>query len=116
MNPMLVTWLLLFGAIGCEIVATLSLRASEGFTKLVWAPLVVIGYCLCFWFLSLTLKRGMPVALAYGVWSCVGIVITAVLAHFLFRDVLNWQMFIGMAIIIVGIAVLQWATTLGATA
>lgn len=108
---MALTWLMLFGAIGCEVVATLSLRASEGFTKLGWAAPVVVGYCVCFYLLSLVLDRGMPTALAYGVWSCVGIIATAIVAHFAFHDPLNWRMWVGMAIMIAGIVVMQWGSS-----
>ncbi|RSX58828.1 cation transporter [Bifidobacterium samirii] len=107
---MLVTWLLLFATIACEVVATLSLRASAGFSKPIWAIPVVIGYVVCFYLLSVVLERGMPTALAYGVWSCVGIILTAVAARFIFDDPLNWKMFLGMAIMIVGIIVMQWGT------
>ncbi|KFI52264.1 DMT family transporter [Bifidobacterium biavatii] len=107
---MAVTWLLLFVTICCEVVATLSLRASEGFSKPIWAIPVVIGYVMCFYLLSVVLERGMPTALAYGVWSCVGIILTAFAARVLFHDPLNWKMLLGMAIMIVGIVVMQWGT------
>ncbi|KFI52540.1 DMT family transporter [Bifidobacterium callitrichos] len=107
---MALTWLMLFGAIFCEVMATLSLRASEGFSKLVWAVPVVVGYGVCFFLLAMVLDRGMPTALAYGVWSCVGIIATAIIAHFAFSDPLNWRMWLGMAIMIVGIVVLQWGS------
>ena len=53
-------WLYLVAAIACEVVATSALKATEGFTR--WQPtaLVVAGYGLAFFFLSLTL-RSIPV-------------------------------------------------------
>lgn len=104
---MAITWLLLFVTIGCEVVATLSLRASEGFSKPLWAIPVIAGYVVCFWLLSIVLERGMPTALAYGVWSCVGIILTAFAARVLFHDPLNAKMLAGMAIMIIGIIVMQ---------
>ena len=105
---MALTWLMLFGAIFCEVAATLSLRASEGFSRIAWVVPVVLGYGVCFFLLAKVLDRGMLTALAYGVWSCVGIIATAIIAHFAFRDPLNWRMWLGMAIMIAGIIVLQW--------
>ena len=60
--------LFLLGAIVAEVVATSALKASEGFTR--WGPtaLVVVGYALAFWLLSLTL-RAIPVGIAYATWS-----------------------------------------------
>lgn len=107
---MVITWLMLFGAILAEVAATLSLRASEGFSKAIWAIPVIAGYGVCFFLLSMVLNRGMPTALAYGVWSCVGIILTAIIAHFAFHDPLNWRMWLGMAIMIVGIVVMQWGS------
>ena len=107
---MALTWLMLFGAIFCEVAATLSLRASEGFSEIAWVIPVVAGYCVCFFLLAKVLDRGMPTALAYGVWSCVGIIATAIIAHFAFRDPLNWRMWLGMMIMITGIVVLQWGS------
>ncbi|KAA8822123.1 multidrug efflux SMR transporter [Bifidobacterium vespertilionis] len=107
---MAVTWLLLFVTIMCEVVATLSLRASAGFSKPIWAIPVVAGYVVCFYLLSVVLERGMPTALAYGVWSCVGIILTAIAARVIFHDPLNWRMAAGMAVMIIGIAIMQWGT------
>ncbi|MEN9464737.1 MAG: hypothetical protein RL217_918 [Pseudomonadota bacterium] len=65
-------WLYLALAIFSEIVATSFLKPAAGFTKL-WPSLVVIlGYGLAFFFLSLTL-RSIPVGVAYAIWSGVGI-------------------------------------------
>ena len=56
------TWVILLVAIVSEVVATSALKASDGFTKLVPSVLVVAGYGLAFYLLSLTLKV-MPVRL-----------------------------------------------------
>ena len=107
---MALTWIMLFGAIFCEVTATLSLRASEGFSEIVWTIPVVVGYGVGFFLLAKVLDRGMPTALAYGVWSCVGIIATAIIVHFAFRDPLNWRMWPGMVIMIAGIVMLQWGS------
>jgi len=58
------SWLFLAVAIIAEVVATSSLKASAGFTKL-W-PSLVVGYGLAFYFLALTL-RIIPVGIAYAI-------------------------------------------------
>jgi len=65
-------WLYLAIAIVSEVVATSALKPSDGFTQLIPSVLVVIGYGLAFYFLSLTL-RTMPVGVAYAVWSGAGV-------------------------------------------
>lgn len=63
-------WIFLSAAIICEVIATSSLKSSEGFTKL--APsLLVAGYGAAFYLLSLTLKS-IPVGMAYAIWSGLG--------------------------------------------
>lgn len=65
-------WGWLLAAVLSEVVATTSLRASEGFTRLGWSALVVVGYCSAFYALSQALVRGMPLGQAYAVWCALG--------------------------------------------
>lgn len=105
MNPL--TWGLLFIAIALEITATLSLRASEGFTRWGWIFPIAIGYTASFVLIAMVLKRGMPVGVAYGVWSGVGVAATAVLAKYLFGDPFTWMMAGGVVLIGAGVFLLE---------
>ena len=67
-------WFYLATAIVTEVIATSALKASEGFSKPLPSVVVVIGYLVSFYFLSLTLKT-IPVGIAYAIWSGVGIVL-----------------------------------------
>ncbi len=96
-------WLALAGAILVEVVATLSLRASDGFRKKAWIVPVVSGYLLSFYLLWVSLGLGMPVGIAYGVWSASGVALVAVLARFLFKEPLTWMMGAGIALIVGGV-------------
>jgi len=102
-------WWALVGAIVVEVFATLSLRASEGFRKKVWLVPVVGGYLLSFSLLWVALKLGMPVGIAYGVWSACGVALVAVLARFLFREPLTWTMGCGIALIAAGVLTIELA-------
>ena len=103
-------WVYLSFAIISEIIATLSLRASVGFTKTIWLFPVAIGYGLAFYLMSLSLKLGMPVGVAYAVWSAVGIVCVALAAKVIWNDPLTAKMMLGFALIIVGVAFVQLGT------
>lgn len=103
----LLTWLLLAGAIGSEVAATLSLRASDGLTRLAWAVPVGAGYLVSFVLLAMVLKRGMPVGVAYGVWSGVGVALTAALARFLFDDPFTPVMAGGVVLIGAGVYLME---------
>lgn len=119
-------WLLLLGAICTEVtgtlslrasqdhtawlglvVATLSLRASEGFRKRAWITPVVLGYVLSFALLSASLRAGMPVGIAYGVWSACGVALVAVAARVLFAEPLTLPMVAGITLIIAGVPTVE---------
>ena len=65
------SWVYLAAAIASEVAATLALRASDGFTRLLPSVGVAAGYAFAFYMLSLAL-RGMELGVAYAVWSGVG--------------------------------------------
>lgn len=96
-------WLTLAGGIVLEVIATMSLRASDGFRKRKWLVPVTIGYVGSFWLVYETLALGMPVGIAYGVWSACGVALVALLAKFLFGEPLTPMMIFGIALIIAGV-------------
>ena len=100
-------WLALAGAILVEVFATLSLRASDGFRKKAWVVPVVAGYLASFYLLWVSLGLGMPVGIAYGVWSACGVALVAVIARFLFDEPLTWVMVLGIALIIGGVLTIE---------
>ena len=100
-------WPPLLLAIGLEVGATLSLRAAEGFTHPFWLIPVVIGYTGSLWLLSIVLDRGMPVGVAYGIWSAIGVVLTAVLGTVLFGELLGPVQIIGVGAIVIGVLLVE---------
>ncbi|AXK75271.1 QacE family quaternary ammonium compound efflux SMR transporter [Mycolicibacterium neoaurum] len=102
-------WLALAGAIGTEVLATLSLRASDGFRRRRWIVPVAAGYLASFYLLWVSLSLGMPVGVAYGIWTACGVALVAVAARVLFRDPLTWRMVAGIALIIAGVLTIEMA-------
>ncbi len=100
------TYMYLFMAILAEVIATSSLKAAEGFTKLGPSLLVVIGYAAAFYLLSLVL-RSMTVGIAYAIWSGVGIVLLALVGAIAFREIPDAPAVIGMGLIIAGVIVIH---------
>lgn len=101
------SWLFLALAIAVEMVAAMSMRASEGLRKKVWLVPMAVGYLLAFTMLAMSMSYGMPVGVAYGVWSAVGIALTAVLARIIFDDPLTLLMGIGMVVIMGGVLLVE---------
>jgi small multidrug resistance pump len=102
-------WFVLATAIGVEVFATLGLRASDGFRKKAWIAPVVTGYLASFYLLWLTLALGMPVGIAYGVWTACGVALVAVIARYVFGDPLTIKMLIGIALVIGGVLTIELA-------
>lgn len=100
-------WLALAGAIVIEVVATLSLRASDGLRKKSWIVPVVLGYLASFYLLWTSLSLGMPVGVAYGVWTACGVALVALIARFLFSEPLTWLMGAGIALIVAGVLTIE---------
>ena len=98
-------WLILFIAILSETIATTALKASDGFTVLLPSIIVVIGYCLSFYFLSLTL-RTIPVGIAYAVWSGVGVALVTLFGVLVYNQKLDFSALVGISLIMLGVVVL----------
>jgi small multidrug resistance pump len=67
---------------------------------------VIIGYGVAFYSLSLTLKY-IPVGIAYAIWSGAGIVLVSLIGYCLFQQVLDLPSIVGMALIIMGVVVIN---------
>jgi len=99
-------WIYLAIAIVCEVVATSALKASDGFTRLTPSVIVVLGYVVSFYCLSLTL-RTIAVGIVYAIWSGVGIVLISTIGWLLFGQTLSWAAMLGMAFITLGVVILN---------
>jgi small multidrug resistance pump len=103
-------WVLLVLAIGAEVVGTLSLKASEGFSRLWPSVAVVVGYALAFTLLAFALKT-LDVGPAYALWAGVGTVGAAIGGWLVFSERLTMLTVAGIGIVVVGVV----AITLGET-
>jgi small multidrug resistance pump len=101
------TWLLLTFAIGFEVLATVFLRYSDGFTKLWPVVVVVIGYGISFYLLALILKTGIPQGIVYAIWSAFGIALVTLAGMWLFGDSISWVTGTGLVVVIAGVMLVQ---------
>ena len=102
----MVQYIYLAIAIAAEVVGTSFLRASEGFTKLVPSLMVVAGYGLAFFFLSLTVEK-IPVGVVYAVWSGAGVTLIAAIGWLFLGQKLDAAAIVGMGLIVAGVVVLN---------
>lgn len=102
-------WVFLAGAVLTEVAATLSLRVAATARKAAtgWYVAVGAGYVAAFSFLSLALGAGMPLGVAYGIWSAVGVALTAVFSRVFFRESLTGLMVLGIILIMGGVLLIE---------
>lgn len=99
-------WVYLFLAIMSEVIATASLKSTEGFTRPIPSIIVLIGYCAAFYFLSLTLDT-ISIGVAYAIWSGVGVATITVVSYFLYDQKIDPAGILGIGLIIAGVIVLR---------
>ena len=93
-------------AIVSEVVATTALKASAEFTKPIPSLIVVVGYAISFYLLTLVL-RSLPVGITYAIWAGMGIFLIAVIGAFYYKEIPDLPAVVGMVLIIAGVVVLQ---------
>jgi small multidrug resistance pump len=93
-------------AIAAEVLATTALKATDAFTKPLASMLVIVGYAIAFYGLSVAIKS-IPVGVAYGIWSGMGVVLVSVLAFLIYKQSLSTVQIIGLAMIVVGVVVVN---------
>jgi small multidrug resistance pump len=97
-----VSWFYLILAIGCEVAGTSCMKLSQGFSKPLPSTLMFGMYGLSLALLTLAL-RGIPVGVAYAVWSGLGTAIIAVVALLVFGESLSFAKVVCLTLIILGV-------------
>ncbi|WP_459669849.1 DMT family transporter [Vibrio owensii] len=93
-------------AIVCEVIVTSSIPKTEQFTKLMPSTVVIIGYGIAFFLLSVTVKS-MPVGIVYAIWSGAGIVLVAAVGYFLYGQKLDLAALVGIGFILTGVMIVN---------
>jgi small multidrug resistance pump len=93
-------------AIVAEVIGTTAMKQSDGFSRPLWSVITAVSYAIAFYCLSLALKH-IPTGVAYAIWSGVGIVLISLAAWMLQGQKLDAPAIIGMALIIVGVIVMN---------
>lgn len=95
-------WLLLMAAIATEVAGTMSMKLSDGLSRLGPSLAMVVCYSLSFVFLSRVL-RYLEVGVAYAIWSALGTGLVALIGVVFFAEALTGLKVLGLALIIAGV-------------
>jgi small multidrug resistance pump len=93
-------------AICAEVIATLALKASDGFSHSTFSTICIIGYVVAFYFLSLVLKT-VPIGIAYAIWAGMGIFLIASISAVIYKQIPDLPAIIGMCLILTGVVVIN---------
>ncbi len=93
-------------AIIVEVIAASSLKASEGFTRPVPTAIVIVGYLIAFYLLTVIVKT-LPVGITYAIWAGMGIVLVAIVSAVMYKQIPDWPAIIGMGLIIAGVIIIN---------
>ncbi|MCS0026260.1 SMR family transporter [Vibrio alginolyticus] len=93
-------------AIVCEVIATSYIPKTEQFTKMMPSTVVLIGYGIAFFLLSVTVKT-MPVGVVYAIWSGAGIVLVATVGCFVYGQRLDLPALVGIGFILTGVMIVN---------
>jgi small multidrug resistance pump len=97
-----VTALLLSAAIAAEVIATVSLKASDGFSRPVPSAITVVGYLISFWLLALVLKE-LSVGTTYAIWSAVGTAAVALIGIAAYGETVSLLKIASLGLIVLGV-------------
>ncbi len=101
-------WFLLALAILSEVVGTLALKMSNGFSILIPSIIVVVSYVASLWFLALCLKS-LDVGTAYAIWAGVGMALISIAGVFLFNEPMTAIKAVSLTFMILGVVGLHLA-------
>ena len=99
--------LYLVAAIASETTGTLSLKLASDGRGLRWYGLVMAGYLGAFAMLTLALKEGLGLGVAYGLWGALGVALTAVLSMLVFGEPITVLVALGIALIMAGVLLVE---------
>jgi small multidrug resistance pump len=102
-------YLYLLLAIAGEVIGTSALKASDGMSKILPSIVVVVGYTLTFWSLSIALKT-LPVGIAYAIWSGLGIISIILIGIYVFEEEFTLLHLMGTILILAGVSLLMLFT------
>ena len=99
---MLKYWGILALAILLEVAGTVSMKLSDGFTKIVPSVMIFIFYAASFVALTFAIKK-IEISVAYAVWSGVGTALIAVIGILYFKEAATMLKFASIFLIIAGV-------------
>ena len=98
----MLAWIYLSAAIASEVVGTVFLRVTDGFTRPAPSILVIATYALSLWLTALALRQ-LEISLAYAAWSGIGTAAVAVIGMAAMGETVNALKLASIVLVIGGV-------------
>ncbi|MGF6206166.1 DMT family transporter [Pseudomonas frederiksbergensis] len=100
------SWLFLLIAAAFEVTFAMSMKYSEGFTRL-WPSLITVVAAIAgIYFLTLSMRE-LPVSIAYPIWTAIGSLGTVFLGFALLGESLTALKLVSVGLIVAGVVGLK---------
>ena len=96
----------LFMAIAFEVLGTILLPLSQGFTRLVPSTIIIISYIISLYLLTIALEN-LPLPVVYSSWAGLGVFSVAAMSYIFYKQVLTWQAILGLFLIVIGVVLVN---------
>ena len=100
-------YFILFFAITFEVIGTMLLPISQGFSRIIPTSILLSSYGVSFYCLSVVSQK-LPLSVIYASWAGLGIFSVALLSYIFYKQAINWQTSVGLFLIIIGVTIVNY--------
>jgi small multidrug resistance pump len=106
MNSSLWAWLLIAASVVAEVVGTVALKYSDGFTKLIPSGTAASCYAVAIWLMAVAMRQ-LDMGITYAVWAASGTAVTALVGVALFGEHMGTVKLMGLVCVVAGVVMLN---------
>jgi small multidrug resistance pump len=106
MNPTLWAWLLVAVSVIAEVVGTVALKYSDGFSKVFPSGAAATCYALAIWLMAVAMRH-LDMGITYAVWAASGSAATALVGIAFFGEQLGTVKALGLVCVVGGVVMLN---------
>ncbi|MFN0040027.1 MAG: DMT family transporter [Burkholderiales bacterium] len=106
MNPSLTAWLLIATSVVAEVVGTVALKYSDGFSNPLPSGAAAICYTIAIWLMAVAMRQ-LDMGITYAVWAASGMAVTALVGIAFFGEQMGIVKTLGLFFVIAGVVMLS---------
>ena len=106
MNSSLLAWLLVAASVIAEVIGTVALKYSDGFSKLAPSGAAAACYALAIWLMAVAMRH-LDMGITYAVWAASGTAATALVGIMFFGEQADSMKMLGLVCVVGGVVMLN---------